>query len=250
MYHSITIGTKNTWDDWHLIPTSRPLVNPPPAKTSFVEVPGMDGSLDLSTAMTGKPVYADRTGSWSFYVENDFKEWHALYSEIMNYLHGQEYKATLEDDPGFYYEGRFAVNEWRSDAARSLIVINYEVGPYKMYEASDDDKWLWDPFYFGNPKVSSDKGDYIKHYKDLIVKTGSPLTVVVNGDKMDTVPVITVGATGVVMTFEGVQYKLKKGPNGQKDLDGIVIDSGDNVFTFTYNGGRTTVSFNIIGGRL
>ena len=28
MYHSITIGDKNTWDDWHLIPATRPLFHP------------------------------------------------------------------------------------------------------------------------------------------------------------------------------------------------------------------------------
>lgn len=36
MYHSITIGEKNTWDDWHLIPTSRPLVNPPSVNTHLI----------------------------------------------------------------------------------------------------------------------------------------------------------------------------------------------------------------------
>lgn len=29
MYHSITIGDKNTWDDWKMIPVSRPVVAPP-----------------------------------------------------------------------------------------------------------------------------------------------------------------------------------------------------------------------------
>ena len=54
MYHSITIGTKNTWDDWHLIPKSRPLVNPPSVKTNVVDIPGGDGALDLSTALSGR----------------------------------------------------------------------------------------------------------------------------------------------------------------------------------------------------
>ena len=46
MYHSITIGSKNTWDDWYLIPSSRPVVNPPKPKTKYIDIPGADGHLD------------------------------------------------------------------------------------------------------------------------------------------------------------------------------------------------------------
>ena len=104
MYHSITIGDKNTWDDWHLIPASRPLFNPPPVKTNYIDIPARDGNMDLTEVLTGKPVYNNRTGSWTFYVENGFKDWTVLYSEIMVYLHGREFRAVLEDDPGYYYE--------------------------------------------------------------------------------------------------------------------------------------------------
>ena len=63
MYHSITLGTKNTWDDWHLIPTSRPVVNPPSVKTNMIEIPGGDGVLDLTTALAGRVLYKNRTGA-------------------------------------------------------------------------------------------------------------------------------------------------------------------------------------------
>ena len=64
-------------------------------------------------------------------VSNNFKPWNELYSEILNYLHGQKLKAVLEDDPDYFYEGRFAVNEWKSDKNYSVIVIEYELYPYK-----------------------------------------------------------------------------------------------------------------------
>lgn len=69
-YHSINIGSANTWDSWFLVPTSRPLVNPPSVKTHFVTVPGASGVLDLSEYVSGEPVYGNRTGSWEFYVMN------------------------------------------------------------------------------------------------------------------------------------------------------------------------------------
>ena len=49
MYHSITFGEKNTWDDWHLIPSSRPVFNPPVFREKFIDIPGVSGLLDLST---------------------------------------------------------------------------------------------------------------------------------------------------------------------------------------------------------
>ena len=76
MYHSITFGDKNTWDDWHLIPSSRPLFNPPTPKTKYQDIPGANGKLDLSEALTGYPVYDNRIGSFEFYVMNGYQEWY------------------------------------------------------------------------------------------------------------------------------------------------------------------------------
>ena len=98
MYHSITFGEKNTWDDWHLVPTSRPVFHPPAQKVKTIDVPGGDGVIDLSRALTGYPVYQNRTGSFEFIVPNGFEPWeagrieqtpwHSVYSDIMDYLHG------------------------------------------------------------------------------------------------------------------------------------------------------------------
>lgn len=219
MYHSITIGTKNTWDDWHLIPATRPLVAPPPVKENAVEIPGGDGVLDLTDALAGRPTYGNRTGSWTFYVENDFKDWTVLYSEIMAYLHGRDLQAVLEDDPGYYYEGRFSVNEWKSDKNWSQITINYNVGPYKKNESWGGEDWLWDPFNF--------ETGVIKNYRNLPVS--GELTVVVTHDVMETVPVIICSASGMSVDFRNVTYSLNKGSNV---INTIILREGDNEFTF------------------
>lgn len=234
MYHSITIGTKNTWDDWHLIPASRPLFNPPPVKTNYIEVPGGDGILDLSIALTGRPTYGNRTGSWDFYVQNGYTDWTALYSEIMVYLHGQNFQAILEDDPAYYYEGRFNVNQWRSEKDYSRIVIDYNVGPYKRDVAGSGDRWLWDPFNF--------ETGVIRSYKNLIVS--GTLTVDVIGDMLEVTPIITSTVSGMKVTFEGRTYTLNRGAN---DIQTMVVHSGVNQMTFTGNG---KVTIQITGGRL
>ena len=150
MYHSITIGGKNTWDDWRLVPASRPVFNPPAQKVKTLEIPGGDGVIDLSQSLTGYPVYQNRTGSIEFIVMNDFKPWHMAYSDIMDYLHGQKLRAVLEDDPEYFYEGRFTINVWKSEKDWSRITIDYDVGPYKWSVLSSTDDWLWDPFNFQN----------------------------------------------------------------------------------------------------
>ena len=233
MYHSITIGDKNTWDDWHLIPESRPLFNPPPVKSNYIEIPGGDSILDLTTVMAGRPLYNNRTGNWSFIVQNGFKDWSVLYSEIMAYLHGQKLRAILEDDPDFYYEGRFSVNQWKSDKNWSRIVIDYNVNPYKQY-VSGSDKWLWDTFNFTT--------DTIRYYKNLIV--GGSLSITVIGDMMDTIPVLVSSVDGIEVIYGDVTHTLSRGANQFND---IVVHHGDNQFRFTGNG---KVSINIVGGRL
>lgn len=234
MYHSITLGDKNTWDDWHLIPKSRPLFNPPSVKTNYIEIPGGDGSLDLTTALAGRPVYKNRTGSWEFYVENGFKDWTVLYSEIMTYLHGKKLKAILEDDPNYYYEGRFAVNAWKSDPNWSIITIDYEVGPYKRSLVAAGDDWLWDTFNF--------ETDVIRSYENLPVN--GVLRVSIDGDEVSFSPTIIASASGMTVTFNGVVYSLNKGINYLTEL---VLLEGDNVLLF---GGNGTITVKYERGKL
>lgn len=161
MFHSVNYGDKNTWEDWKLVPTSRPLFTPPGLKTKYVDIPGRDGKLDLTEVERGYPLYNNRTGSHEFIVVNDFyepvdnsEEWYVRYSKIMNYLQGKKLRAVLEDDPEYYYEGRFSVNAWKSDKQYSKITINYDVGPYKWSKYRSDNRWEWDPFNFQNGVIT------------------------------------------------------------------------------------------------
>lgn len=234
MYHSITFGDKNTWDDWHLIPKTRPVFNPPAVKTRFIEIPGGDGSLDLTAALLGRAVFKNRTGSFEFIAENGFKDWSVLYSEIMAYLGGKKMRAILEDDPNYYYEGRFRVNEWKSEAYWSSIVIDYEVGPYKKNLISAGDDWLWDTFNF--------ETDVIRSYENLPVTDS--LTVTIIGDDMPVSPTIIASAEGMTVTFDGQTYSLQKGTNYIPEL---IVQDGENTMVFSGSG---TITIKCERGRL
>ncbi len=130
----------NTWDDWHLVPTTRPVVAPPEPKYLFIDIPGVNGELDITDEIYGGVKYGRREGSFEFIVVNDtyaevdvHEEWFQTYSKILSIIHGQKLKMTLEDDPFYYYKGRFSVNEWKSDSHYSTITIDYNVEPVKRY---------------------------------------------------------------------------------------------------------------------
>lgn len=133
MYHSVVFGTKNTWEDWHLIPSSRPTISMAPVTSEkFIDIPGKDGQLDISDYALGHPTYGNRTGSIEFIVVNDWWDWIEAYHTIASYLHGKRMKLILEDDdPFFYFEGRFKVNQWNSDKDWSKITIDYTLDPFK-----------------------------------------------------------------------------------------------------------------------
>lgn len=104
MYHSVTfimsgawhptrpVSTEkriNSWGDWHLIPTSRPVIVPSEVKTEYENIPIFDGAIDLSQTLTNDVCYKYREGELEFLVDNGHREWYELYSEIADVLHGQ-----------------------------------------------------------------------------------------------------------------------------------------------------------------
>lgn len=143
---------RNTWDNFRLIPSSRPVINPPEFRSSFIEIPGADGLLDTSTFISsGYPLYGRRKGDVEFYVTRDYDNyytWSKVYTNVMSFLHGQLVKCILMDDPSFYYRGRMTVNQWRSEKDWSKIVLSYDFEPYKYAVFSTANRWLWDPFDF------------------------------------------------------------------------------------------------------
>ena len=140
MYHSITFGTvsngqitgKNTWNDWHLIPSTRPVIAQASISPTMMEVPGRkNGPINSTYFLTNKVVYGARSGSLEFLVDNYHENWESIRTKIVSFLHGQAMQMVLEDDPLYYYDGRFSLNEWRSENWNSVVIINYNLKPYK-----------------------------------------------------------------------------------------------------------------------
>ena len=190
MYHSMKIitysakgGKKLTFDmykDFYLVPTKLPVIAAPNIKTKTIDIPGANGSLDLTESLTPYPLYQNRTGSIEFallmnrteyykqfgqlhglnpeHAHDTSRSWAVIYSDLMNKLHGRKCRIILEDDPQWFYEGRIAISQWNSstDGGWPTITMNYELAPHKFsvddigsytYE-SKGGKWKWSPFSF------------------------------------------------------------------------------------------------------
>lgn len=145
-YHSITIGAYNTWQNWRLIPTSRPVVSPPEVKTNFVEVPGADGVLDFTESLDEKIHYKAREGSWEFLVCHESIEnysWSVLWHEILNAIHGKRNQVILMDEwpiggtDNRFYVGRVWLNSFVSDPHHSKITFDYNLEPFRYLTTED-----------------------------------------------------------------------------------------------------------------
>lgn len=150
--HSITFDPDglniNTWKSWHMAPKTRPFVVAPQVKTEYIDVPGADGSLDYTEVLTGKPRYANRTGQWDFIIDNGYRKWHELYSEILLRLHGKKMKIILDDDPNYYWEGRLSVTGQFGNKDYSSVSIAYNLNPYKTpLDKTKVSNWQWSELF-------------------------------------------------------------------------------------------------------
>jgi phage-related protein len=126
----INFNDTHSYYDLNLI-LSECSISPATPKTNYINIPGADGSIDLTEAL-GDVKYNDRKGSLVFSVlpSDDFEE---KKSEISNFLNGKHFdKITLDKDPDWYYIGRCTVNDYKSDKMQRQISVDLVLQPYKI----------------------------------------------------------------------------------------------------------------------
>lgn len=235
--NGVTFGTKHSYRDWGLLLKSRPVISPPSPKTVYVDIPGSDGVIDLTESLTGDVKFDNRTIKCEFIVLDARNRWSDIYSEIMDYLHGQRMRVRLDEDPTYYYEGRLQVKEWKSDKVTSTITIEGDVEPYKLEMFSSLEDWEWDSFNF--------ETGIVRDYENLVVE--GTLSFTIEGNRKPVVPSFIVNSSdgsGLKVKFNGETYDL---PDGTTRVVNIVTRAGKNTLVFTGNG---IVSIDYRGGRL
>lgn len=195
---------------------SRPEISLPIPKTKYVEVLGADGMIDMTDALTGYTQYQNRQINFEFIIMAGRESWPAIYSDLMDTLHGRKVRITFDDDPDYFYTGRVTVGKWDAEKVTAVITMTAEVEPFKT--------------------------EILKKTKRCIL-TEEGVKVTVHGTKKPVVPDITATDSGVEVSFRGSTYTLAAGVNR---IPGIVIREGNNEFTFTGSG---TVDITYEGGR-
>lgn len=207
------LGKYNTWYDWRLTVTAKS-VPPAEPKTNYITLDGADGSLDLSEALTGEPVYNDRTLTASFMCsEGTHTERVALVSRITAALHGRRVQIVEPDDPDHYFLGRVKLKDVEHHLAYSTFNLEATTEPWR-YAANESSR-----------VVTVAEGD-------------APSVVIYNsGDKslcptiaVDGAVQITTGGTTVELgtgIHKIIDLRLRRGPN-------VVAVSGAGTVTFVY----------------
>jgi len=232
-YSSVTINGVNMFETYKAPLAERHSVQPPEPKTFFQDIPGADGSADLSEVTSGRPIYERREITMNFSCEYTESEWATMFSEIQRRFNGKEGKIIFEDDQDYYYIGRMSVAEYERKRKVGGFTITVNAEPYKYELLSSLEPWLWDPFNF----VSG----IIRSYADLNVNGSYTLTI--PGTEKWIIPVFIVTGS-LTVTANGTTHQLTAGRN---KIYSIAIKEGDNVFTFT---GTGTISVDYRGGIL
>lgn len=138
-YHSVNFGDKNTWDDWRLIPLERPSIAPPDPIIKDEEIPALNGKLDRTEELTGTVQYGKASGTLSFLIMNpeipggvNSRYWVDIRNDILNYLHGRRMRMILDDQPNYYYEGRFSV-QFAPGPQFSGMTVSYIIDKYRKH---------------------------------------------------------------------------------------------------------------------
>lgn len=112
-------------------------LEPPKPKTYTVDIPGGNGVIDLTEALTGDVAYSNRTQKFTFALIN-VENFEKVKTEISNFLHGKSFSYKMTMDPEYTYHGRFSISSYEhsaySNGILGSIVVTIDADPYKLKE--------------------------------------------------------------------------------------------------------------------
>lgn len=214
--NGILFGSIHSFDDLNLVLT-KATIPPAKAKTTYVEVPGADGSLDLSETH-GDVKYSDRELTFNFaQLPSDDTDFEEKKTEISNLLNGKAFKITLDTDEDYYYQGRCSVNDHLQNGNLKTFTVKAKVRPYKFKQ-------------------------YVTKF--TVNLTEATKTVVLTNGRKSVAPSIECTNDNTVISFGDATFNLSAGTH--KVLD-IMLVEGENTLTVS---GTGTVTFSYQEGDL
>ena len=132
---NVSFGDKKSYADWGLILTEYPNIEPQEPRTYTVEVPGGNGSVDLTEAFGGV-TYEDRTLKFKFKAVKQRDDIPPLLQEIQAALHGKRMQIVLDSDSEYYYDARVTVDGYKMEGTNEATALYVDVSavayPFKI----------------------------------------------------------------------------------------------------------------------
>lgn len=126
----VIFGNLRSYTDLGLFLTEVEIETPEPKRT-VIDIPGRNGSLDLTYALSEEIAYKNRTITLTFAMADYQYRWPVLYSQILSQLHGKQIQVTIEPDTGYFWDSFCVVDTVKSDKNHGTIVIELDAYPFK-----------------------------------------------------------------------------------------------------------------------
>ena len=131
MLHGVVIDGVDTLQEYGLILLADLSEGEAEPKTEFLDIPGGNGSLDLSESPQGRPVYKMRDISFTLFKAVDSTALEKLRAALAGRWHGREVMLQLPTDAGHYYRGRIRIGSI-SGYNSGKIPISMHAQPWKL----------------------------------------------------------------------------------------------------------------------
>lgn len=225
----VKFGDYHSYRDLGLLMTEKVIGSPDP-KVETVEIPGMNGSLDLSE-INGGITYDNRTLKFSFKIY-DKQQYLRMYSTVLRAIHGKMLDIIVDDDNSWIYTGRVDVSDFTHTKKKDTFTISCDCQPFKKALFATDEPWKWDPFSFVDGVIID--------YRYIPVPAGITELSLYQSDQ-PIAPTFTC-TQDAVLTANGDFYTLTKNVTTQFD-DILIGENGLNVSVQTEEDGFITIGY-------
>jgi len=222
-----TGNSYHTLRDWGLAIGNNNCLGDPVQETFYLDVPGADGLLDFSEALTGRPVFKYRPIDITLGGKKTPAVWVGFMSTLRSLIHGQIVNVVFDDFPGYYWTGRAEIKGF--DRVRQIGTFKLSIpkaDPYGYSLADNSGKnWLWDPldFEFG---VIEDPITLTLTAENSTASCTIPASVM---PFVASIHVSNIGTSGLSMTVYGDTFPLTSGENPLADF---LVCQKDTEITF------------------
>lgn len=196
----------------------------PEQKEDIIDIPGMNGSLDLSEVITGFPVYKNVQHTLKFdFKDGTYEQWMETASHLKGKFHGRKLPVIV-GNKNYYFLAKISIDTDKINQDYSGIEMILDAYPYRISNHTSMEPYLWDTFNF--------EQDVVYDLTNISV----PADVTIIGAPMPTGCVIHC-SQALTMIYNGIRYELPKGSSTSDDF--IIFPGKENVFSFV---GEGTVS--------